>query len=113
MQAMALQRTIMKPGVLRIPHWYTSGDVLFYVAKGNAFFTMMNDDGKVYHSLIGRGDLISIPVGNFNSFLNIGNEDLEIYEAFNRVDVINEITLLNGVQHFNIRTHQRGHQFKY
>ncbi len=101
MQAMALQRTIMKPGVLRIPHWYTSGDVLLYVANGKAFFTMMNDDGKVYHSLIERGDLISIPVGNFNSFLNVGKEDLEIYEAFNRVDVINEITLSNGVQHFS------------
>ncbi|MBA2648498.1 MAG: cupin domain-containing protein [Legionella sp.] len=106
MNAMALQRTLMKPGVLRIPHWYTSGDVLFFVAKGNAFFTMMDDNGKVYHSLIERGDLISIPVGNFHSFMNIGNEDLEVYEAFNKVDVINEITLLNGVQHFSIGTIQ-------
>lgn len=104
MKAMALQRTIMKPGVLRIPHWYTSGDVLFFVLKGNAYFTMMDDNGKVFHSLIRRGDLISIPVGNFHSFLNIGKEDLELYEAFNRVDTINEITLLNGVQHFSIGT---------
>lgn len=104
MQAMALQRTIMKPGVLRIPHWYTSGDVLLFVLHGNAFFTMMNNDGKVYHSLVKRGDLISIPVGHFHSFLNVGKEDLEIYEAFNRADVINEITLMNGVQHFSVGT---------
>lgn len=104
MKAMALQRTIMKPGILRVPHWYTSGDVLLYVLKGNAFFTMMDDDGKVYHALIRRGDVISIPIGNFHSFLNIGKEDLEVYEAFNRVEDINEITLMNGVQHFSVGT---------
>ncbi|KTD31321.1 cupin domain-containing protein [Legionella maceachernii] len=103
---MALQRTIMKPGVLRIPHWYTSGDVLLFVLNGEAFFTLMNDDGKVYHTLVHRGDLISIPVGNFHSFLNVGNEDLEVYEGFNRTDGINEITLMNGVQHFNLGTIQ-------
>ncbi|KTD54750.1 Oxalate decarboxylase oxdC [Legionella quateirensis] len=102
MYRMALQRTIMKPGALRIPHWYTSGDVLLYVHSGNGFFSLMNNDGKVYHALIKRGDLISIPVGNFNSFLNIGTDDLEIYEAFNRAHDINEITLMNGVQHFSV-----------
>ncbi len=102
MKMMALQKTIMKPNVLRIPHWYTSGDVLLFVLKGNAFFTMMNDEGKVYHTIISRGDVISIPIGNFHSFLNIGQDDLEIYEAFNRVDDISEITLMNGVQHFSV-----------
>lgn len=104
MKAMAIQRTIMKPGVLRIPHWYTTGDVLLYVARGEAFFTLMDNDGKVFHSVIHPGDLISIPVGNFHGFLNIGNDDLEIYEGFNRVEQINEITLMNGVQHFNLGT---------
>ncbi|KTD10986.1 Oxalate decarboxylase OxdC [Legionella gratiana] len=104
MKAMAIQRTIMKPKVLRIPHWYTSGDVLLFVLKGEAFFTMMDNDGKVYHSVIHPGDLISIPVGNFHSFLNIGNDDLEVYEGFNHVDLINEITLMNGVQHFDVGT---------
>lgn len=104
MKDMALQRTIMRPKVLRIPHWYTSGDVLLFVLRGDAFFTMMNDDGKVFHTLIHRGDLISIPIGNFHSFLNVGNDDLEVYEGFNRVDDINEITLMNGVQHFNVGT---------
>ncbi|MFA5959444.1 MAG: cupin domain-containing protein [Tatlockia sp.] len=104
MKAMALQKTIMKPGALRIPHWYTSGDVLLFVQKGNAYFTMMDDEGKVFHALIKRGDVISIPVGNFHSFLNIGQEDLEIYEAFNRVENIHEITLLNGVHNFSVGT---------
>ena len=104
MKAMAIQRTIMKPQVLRIPHWYTTGDVLLFVAKGEAFFTLMDNDGKVFHSVIHPGDLISIPVGNFHSFLNIGNGDLEVYEGFNRVEQINEITLMNGVQHFNLGT---------
>jgi oxalate decarboxylase len=102
--AMALQRTILKPGIMRIPHWYTSGDVLLFVLKGNAFFSMMDDDGKVFHSKIKPGDLISIPVGSFHGFLNIGKEDLVVYEAFNRVDEINEITLMNGVQHFSVGT---------
>ena len=104
MKAMAIQRTIMKPQVLRIPHWYTTGDVLLFVASGEAFFTLMDNDGKVFHSVIHPGDLISVPVGNFHSFLNIGNDDLEIYEGFNRVEQINEITLMNGVQHFNLGT---------
>ncbi len=101
-QKMALQRTIMKPGVLRIPHWYTSGDVLLFVLHGNAFFTMMNDEGKIYHALVQPGDLISIPVGNFHGFLNIGRENLETYELFNHADDIQEITLMNGVQHFSM-----------
>ncbi|MBI2786372.1 MAG: cupin domain-containing protein [Legionella longbeachae] len=104
MKAMAIQRTIMKPQVLRVPHWYTTGDVLLYVLKGEAFFTLMDNDGKVYHSVVHPGDVISIPVGNFHSFLNIGNDDLEVYEGFNRVEQINEITLRNGVQHFNVGT---------
>ena len=101
MDKMALQRTVMKPGALRIPHWYTSGDVLLYVYQGHAFFTMMNDEGKVYHSIVRPGDVVSIPIGNFHSFLNIGTDDLEVYEAFNRVDQIQEITLLNGAQHLS------------
>ncbi len=101
---MAMQRTIIKPDVLRIPHWYTSGDVLFFVLKGDGFFTMMDDDGKVFHSKVKRGDLITIPHGNFHGVLNIGNEDLEVYEIFNRAHDIQEITLKNGVEHFSVGT---------
>lgn len=102
MKKMALQKTIVKPGILRIPHWYTSGDVLLFVREGSGFFTLMNNDGKVYHVLVKRGDVISIPAGNFHSFLNTGDNDLEVYEAFNRADDIAEITLMNGVQHFSV-----------
>ena len=102
MKAMALQRTVMKPNALRIPHWYTSGDVLLFMLHGNAFFTMMDNDGKVYHAKLKRGDLVSIPAGNFHSFLNIGQDNLEIYEAFNRVSDIKEITLLGGVKELNV-----------
>lgn len=101
MNKMGLQRTVMKPGAMRIPHWYTSGDVLLFVYKGIAFFTMMDDEGKVYHNVIRPGDVVSIPIGNFHSFINIGKVDLEIYEAFNRADEINEITLANGVKNLN------------
>jgi oxalate decarboxylase len=102
MEQMAIQKTIMKPTALRIPHWYTSGDVLLFVYKGKAFFTMMDDEGKVFHSVIKPGDVVSVPIGNFHSFINIGKDDLEIYEAFNRADEIREISLLNGAQNLNI-----------
>ncbi len=62
---------------------------------------MINADGKVYHTTLQRGDLVSIPIGNFHSFLNIGTKNLEIYEVFNRVEDIKEISLMDGVQHFS------------
>ncbi len=104
MQAMALQQTILKPSTLRVPHWYTSGDALLFIHKGNAFFTMMDSGGKIYNSLLKEGDLIFIPVGTFHSYLNIGKDNLEVYEAFNTAKGLSEITLLNGAQHFSAGT---------
>lgn len=98
---MALQRTILKPGAMRVPHWYITGDVLLYVNNGIGYFTMMDDDGVVYHRLIRRGDLISVPVGVFNGYINVGKGDLEIYESINNVDTNGEITLMSGSQQFN------------
>lgn len=97
----ALQKTVLKPGAMRVPHWYLSGDVLLYVNNGVGYFTMMDDDGVVYHRLVRRGDLISIPVGLFNGYINVGKNDLEVYEAFNNLDETGEITLLSGAQEFN------------
>lgn len=98
---MTLQKTVLKPGAMRVPHWYTNGDELLYVQDGAAFISMMDDDGKVYHKLIQRGDLVSIPVGNFFGFINVGKKDLEVYEALKTTAPINEITLLGGIQQFN------------
>jgi oxalate decarboxylase/phosphoglucose isomerase-like protein (cupin superfamily) len=97
----ALQKTVLKPGAMRVPHWYLSGDVLLYVNSGVGYFTMMDDDGVVYHRLVRRGDLVSVPVGLFNGYINVGKGDLEVYEAFNNVDEKGEITLLSGSQQFN------------
>lgn len=97
----ALQKTVMKPGAMRVPHWYLSGDVLLYVNSGVGYFTMMDDDGVVYHRLVRRGDLVSVPVGLFNGYINVGKGDLEVYEAFNNVHEKGEITLLSGSQQFN------------
>lgn len=97
----ALQKTVLKPGAMRVPHWYLSGDVLLYVNSGVAYFTMMDDDGVVYHRLVRRGDLISLPVGVFNGYINVGNADLEVYEAFNNLGESGEITLQSGSQQFN------------
>ncbi len=36
---MALQQTILKPGTLREPHWYTGSDVFLFVHEGSAYFT--------------------------------------------------------------------------
>ena len=101
MNKMALQKTVLKPGAMRVPHWYLSGDVLLYVNNGVGYFTMMDDDGVVYHRLVRRGDLISLPVGVFNGFINVGNSDLEVYEAFNNLGEVGEITLMSGAQQFN------------
>lgn len=98
---MTVQKTVMKPGTMRVPHWYTNGDELLYVQDGIAFISMMDDDGNVYHKLVQRGDLISIPVGNFFGFINVGTKDLEVYEAIQSTSTINEITLLGGAQQFN------------
>ena len=62
---------------------------------------MMDDDGVVYHRLVRRGDLISLPVGVFNGFINVGDSDLEVYEAFNNLGEVGEITLMSGAQQFN------------
>lgn len=97
----ALQKTALKPGAMRVPHWYLSGDVLLYVNSGVGYFTMMDDDGVVYHRLVRRGDLVSIPVGVFNGYINVGKTDLEVYEAFYNLGEPGEITLLSGSKEFN------------
>lgn len=101
MKKMALQQTILKPGTLRLPHWYTAGDTFLYVAKGEGFFTMMDNEGKSYQVLIKPGDLVYLPVATFHSFLNIGKNNLEVYETFSMAEDINEISLLDGAQHLN------------
>ena len=97
----AIQKTILKPGSMRVPHWYLSGDVLMYVNNGIGYFTMMDDNGIVYHRLVRRGDLISIPVGLFNGYINVGKENLEVFEALYNLGESGEITLLSGSQQFN------------
>lgn len=100
MKFMAMNQTILKPASIREPHWYTSGDVLFFVNQGKAYFTLMDDNGNVYHSIIEKGDLIFIPVGTFHTYVNIGTEDLEIYESFNKSGPLREIGILDASQHF-------------
>ncbi len=97
----AIQKTIIKAGGLRIPHWYTSGNVLLYVDKGQGFFTLMNDEGSVYRAIIQPGDVVAIPSGYFHSFLNTKTEDLVIYEIFYHALHSQEVNLINGVQHFS------------
>lgn len=101
MQQMALQQTILKPGTLRVPHWYTAGDTFLYISKGSGFFTMLDREGKAYHAMVKPGDLIYLPVATFHGFLNTGKEDLVTYEAFNVAKDIQEISLLDGAQHLN------------
>ena len=101
MQQMALQQTILKPGTLRVPHWYTAGDTFLYVSQGSGFFTMLDREGKAYHAMVKPGDLIYLPVATFHGFLNTGKDDLVTYEAFSVAKDIQEISLLDGAQHLN------------
>lgn len=100
-QQMAFQQTVLKPGTLRLPHWYTAGDTFLYVSKGKGFFTMLDRDGKSFNAMVEPGDLIALPVGTVHSYLNTGKEDLIVYEAFNVGKDIQEISLLDGAQHLN------------
>jgi oxalate decarboxylase len=104
LQTMALQQTILKPATMREPHWYLGSDTFLYVYKGSAFFTMMDDNGKVFNAIIKPGDLIFIPVGAFHAYVNIEQNDLEVYESFTGSKDVSEITLLNGAQHMPART---------
>ena len=101
MQFMALQQTLLNPGTIREPHWYTGADTLLFVNKGKALFIMMNDEGKTYKALVNRGDLIFIPIGTFHTYVNVGSEILEIYESFNNSKELSEVSLLKGTQTFH------------
>jgi oxalate decarboxylase len=101
---MALQRTVMKPGTIREPHWYTTGDVVLFVQKGKAFFSMMDDEGKVYNVMAKRGDIIFLPIGTFHTYVSVGAEDLEIYESFKSSEPLGEIGILDASQHFRVET---------
>lgn len=101
MTAMSLQHTVLKPNAMRQPHWYLEADTLLFVHKGAAFFTMMDNDGKIYNAIIKPGDVVYIPMGVFHSYVNISAGDLEIYETFESTKPISEISLLNGAQNMN------------
>ena len=100
---LAWQKTVLKPGSLRLPHWYTNSDVLVYVLKGEAYVSMLDSIGNgsneiVYNFTISAGEVLSIKSGFFHCFLNIKpDEDFEYYEAFMSGDTT-EITLLKGIQ---------------
>jgi oxalate decarboxylase len=102
---MAWQKTVLKSGALRIPHWYSNSDVLLFIYKGSGFVSMMDSLGdsksgeKIYNFIVKEGDLLALPSGFFHSILNIniGSKDLEYYEAFMSGDT-NEISLLKGIQ---------------
>ena len=97
------QKTILKPGSLRIPHWYTNANVLLYVNKGRAFVSMLDSIGdgsteKSYNFIIEKGFVLALPTGFFHTILNISNnEDFEFYEAFMSGNT-NEISILKGIQ---------------
>lgn len=102
MQNMAWQKTVIKPGSLRLPHWYTNSNVILYVNKGEAFVSLLDSIGdgsqeKIYYFTITEGSVLALPVGFFHTLLNTSNVDLEYYEAFMSNDS-NEITLLQGMQ---------------
>lgn len=104
LQTMSLQQTILKPATMREPHWYLGSDTFLFVYKGSAFFTMMDNKGKVYNAIIKPGDLIYIPVGAFHAYVNIEQNNLEIYESFTGSKDVSEVTLLNGAQHLPAKT---------
>ncbi len=104
MKYMALQHTTLKPGTIREPHWYTTGDVVLFIYGGKAFFTMMDSEGKAYNLILDEGDMVFLPVGTFHTFVNIGTEDLDVYETFKSSAPLGEIGILDASQHFEAST---------
>ena len=99
-QFMALQQTILQPGTIREPHWYRGSDALLFVHKGHAYFNMMDGEGNVYNLKLGRGDLVFIPNGAFHTYVNIGDQELEIYESFIDSEPFSEIGFQEATTHF-------------
>lgn len=97
---MALQRTMMVPGAIREPHWYRGSDAFLFVRHGRAFFNMMDGEGNVYNLMLGEGDLVFIPEGAFHSYVNVGDQDLEIYESFMISKPFSEIGIQDATTHF-------------
>jgi len=96
MKFMAIQQTILKPGTIREPHWYTCGDVFLFINEGAAFFTVMDGEGQVYNLMLQAGDLVFLPIGAFHTYINVGNKDLEIYESFSTSAPLGEIGILDA-----------------
>lgn len=97
---MSLQQTILKPGSIREPHWYTGSDAFLFVQKGKAYFTMMDGEGNVYNLILEEGDLVFIPIGAFHTYVNVDNKDLEIYESFTSSSSLIEIGIQEASLHF-------------
>lgn len=97
---MALQQTILKPGIIREPHWYRGSDAFLFVKKGTAYFNIMDGEGNAYNHILGAGDLVFIPEGAFHTFVNVGNDDLEVYESFITSKAFSEIGIQEATTHF-------------
>ncbi|MES2199566.1 MAG: cupin domain-containing protein [Chlamydiota bacterium] len=97
---MSMQQTILKPGSIREPHWYTGSDAFLFVHQGSAYFTMMDGEGNVYNLMLGEGDLVFIPIGAFHTYVNVGNKDLAIYESFTSSSSLIEIGIQDASLHF-------------
>jgi len=99
-QFMALQQTVLKPGTIRDPHWYRGSDAFLFVHQGSAYFNMMDGEGNVYNFMVEKGDLVFIPDGAFHTYVNVGHEDLEIYESFIISEPYSEIGIQDATSHF-------------
>lgn len=99
-QFMALQQTILKPGIIREPHWYRGSDAFLFVHQGSAYFNIMDGKGNVYNHILNKGDLVFVPEGAFHTFVNVGDNDLEIYESFIISKPFSEIGIQSATTHF-------------
>ncbi|MBS0627851.1 MAG: cupin domain-containing protein [Verrucomicrobia bacterium] len=97
---MSLQQTILKPGSIREPHWYTGSDAFLFVQKGTAYFNMMDGEGNVYNLILKEGDLVFIPIGAFHTYVNVDDKDLEIYESFTSSSSLIEIGIQDASLNF-------------
>ncbi|KAK9732116.1 hypothetical protein K7432_018544 [Basidiobolus ranarum] len=69
---------------MREPHWHPTTAEMAYIAKGNAWMTVMNPGGSLDTYLLKPGDVYFIPRAYPHHIENIGDQDIHFLIFFDQ-----------------------------